>query len=67
VKALREQGGFDTIRGDLRLRRALDEVVNGVKRIPLSLAQAREQLWTPEKEKGGTKMNIWTPGSEEGR
>jgi trigger factor len=67
VKTLRERGGFDTIRGDLRLRRALDEVVNGVKRIPLSLAQAREQLWTPEKEKGGTKMNIWTPGSEEGR
>jgi hypothetical protein len=22
-------------------------------------------LWTPEKEKTGTKMNIWTPGSEE--
>jgi trigger factor len=67
VKTLRERGGFDTIRGDLRLRRALDEVVKGVKRIPLALAQAREQLWTPEKEKGGTKMNIWTPGSEEGR
>jgi trigger factor len=67
VKTLRERGGFETIRGDLRLRRALDEVVKGVKRIPLALAQAREQLWTPEKEKGGTKMNIWTPGSEESR
>jgi len=38
-----------------------------VKRIPVELADAREKLWTPEKEKEGTKMNIWTPGSEETR
>jgi len=31
------------------------------------LAAARDKLWTPEKEKEGTKMNIWTPGSEETR
>ena len=31
------------------------------------LANAREKLWTPEKEKGGTGMKIWTPGSEEKR
>jgi trigger factor len=67
VESLRKGGAFDTIRGDLRLRRALDEVVDGVRRIPLELARAREKLWTPEKEKGGTEMKIWTPGSEEGR
>jgi len=38
-----------------------------VKRIPVELAAARDKLWTPEKEKEGTKMNIWTPGSEEAR
>jgi hypothetical protein len=36
-----------------------------VKPIAVELAQARERLWTPEKEKGGPAMKIWTPGSEE--
>jgi trigger factor len=66
VGAIRESAGFEQLRGDLRLRKALDEVVGGVKRIPVELARAREKLWTPEKkEKAGAKMNIWTPGSEE--
>jgi trigger factor len=63
--ALRESGGYEQLRGDLRLKKALDEVVAGVRRIPLELARAREKLWTPEKEKGGGEMKIWTPGSEE--
>jgi trigger factor len=67
VRALREHGTFESLRGDLRLRRALDAVAEGVKRIPVDLARAREKLWTPEKEKAGPKMNIWTPGSEEAR
>ncbi len=62
---LRERGTFESLRGDLRLRKALDEVVAGVKRIPVELAAAREKLWTPEKEKASSGMNIWTPGSEE--
>jgi trigger factor len=65
IRLLRERGGFDRLRNDLRMRKALDEVVSGVKRIPVELAKAREKLWTPEKEKGGTGMKIWTPGSEE--
>jgi trigger factor len=64
---LRESGGFEQLRGDLLMRNALDEIAAGVKRIPLELAHAREKLWTPEKEKGGTGMKIWTPGSEEKR
>ena len=63
--AMRERGGIDQLRGDLRLRKAVDEVVGGVQRIPVELAKARERLWTPEKEKGTTGMKIWTPGSEE--
>ena len=66
-RLLQENGGYERIRADLRLKRALDEIVAGVKRIPVELAAARDKLWTPEKEKEGTKMNIWTPGSEEAR
>jgi trigger factor len=66
-RLLRENGGYERIRADLRLKKALDEIVAGVKRIPVELAAARDKLWTPEKEKEGTKMNIWTPGSEEAR
>ena len=66
-RLLQENGGYERIRADLRLKKALDEVVAGVKRIPVELAAARDKLWTPEKEKEGTKMNIWTPGSEEAR
>ena len=67
IQAMRERGGFEQLRGDLRLRKSLDTVVDGVKRIPVELAHAREKLWTPEKEKGGSGMKIWTPGSEEPR
>ena len=66
-RLLQENGGYERIRADLRLKKALDEIVAGVKRIPVQLAAARDKLWTPEKEKEGTKMNIWTPGSEEAR
>lgn len=65
LEAMRVRGGYEQLRGDLRLRKALDLVVEGVGRIPVELAKAREKLWTPEKEKGGSGMKIWTPGSEE--
>jgi trigger factor len=65
IEAMRERGGFEQLRGDLRLRAALDAIVAGVKRIPVELAKARDKLWTPEKEKGGSGMKIWTPGSKE--
>jgi trigger factor len=64
--AVREGAGFEQLRGDLRMRKALDEVVAGVRRIPVELARAREKLWTPEKEKGPSETKIWTPGSEGG-
>lgn len=64
IAMMRERGGFEQLRGDLRLKKALDAVVAEVKRIPLDLAKAREKLWTPEKEKGGSGMKIWTPGGD---
>lgn len=63
VAQMREHGVWERLRGDLRLKKALDEVVAGVERIPLDLAAAREKLWTPEKEKAGSGVKLWTPGS----
>jgi trigger factor len=67
LATLRQHGALERLRGDLRLRKALDEVAAAVKRIPADVAAAREKLWTPEKEKPASGRNIWTPGSEEAR
>jgi hypothetical protein len=53
--------------GRLRLRAALDRVAAEVKPIPLEQAQAREAIWTPDKEKPAGETKLWTPGSEESR
>jgi trigger factor len=55
----------ESLKEDIRLRRALDRIVADVKRIPIELARAREQLWTPEKEKAVTDTKLWTPGQED--
>ena len=63
IERLRETGRFETLRDDLRLRDALDRVSAEVKRIPRELAEARESLWTPDKERPQTEAKLWTPGS----
>ena len=60
---LRESGRIETLRDDIRMRNALDKVASEVKRIPRELAEARDALWTPEKEKQATDAKLWTPGS----
>jgi trigger factor len=60
--ALRDSGRLETLRDDLRLRNALDRVAGEVKRIPKELADARESIWTPDKEKPPTETKLWTPG-----
>jgi trigger factor len=60
---LRESGRIETLRDDIRMRNALDRVASEVKRIPRELAEARDALWTPEKEKQQTDTKLWTPGS----
>jgi trigger factor len=59
--ALRENGRFESLREDLRLRQALDQVAADVKRIPLAQAEAREAIWTPDKENPPTETKLWTP------
>jgi hypothetical protein len=36
-----------------------------VKRISPDLAQARDKLWTPDKETAPTETKLWTPASKE--
>jgi trigger factor len=65
VEQVWESDSREALRSDLRLRSALDRVVTEVQRIPVELAQAREKLWTPEKEKTEPVAKLWTPGRKE--
>ena len=59
---LRENGRDAMLVEDLRARKAIELVAESAKPIPLEQAEAREQIWTPEKERkeaGG----LWTPQS----
>ena len=65
IQRLRDAGTFEDLREDIRLRAALDRIASEVKRIPVELAEAREAIWTPEKEKPDIPTKLWTPGSKE--
>ena len=55
----------ETLREDLRLKSALDKLVSEVKPISAELAEARDKLWTPDKENQEPEKKLWTPGSKE--
>jgi trigger factor len=57
------QGGADRVRDDIRLKRALDRVAAEVKPIAPELHEARESIWTPEKEQPAETPKLWTPGT----
>jgi trigger factor len=63
IEELWQHGRHEDLREDLRLRAALDKVAAEVKPIPLEQAQARESIWTPDKEKPDGETTLWTPGS----
>jgi trigger factor len=48
---LREAGRVEEIREDLAAREAMELIAAAAKPIPIEQARAREQLWTPEKER----------------
>jgi trigger factor len=60
---LRESGRDAMVREDIRIRRAIDVVAESAKPIPLEQAEAREKIWTPEKEREQAG-SLWTPDSE---
>ena len=59
------EGHQESLREDIRLRRALDRLAADVKPISTELAEAREKLWTPDKENTEPEKKLWTPGSKE--
>jgi trigger factor len=57
------RGGADRVRDDIRLKKALDRVAAEVKPIAPELHEARESIWTPEKEQPTETPKLWTPGT----
>ncbi len=67
---LRSAGRLDEVREDLAARQAIDLVSEAAKPIAMAQAQAREQIWTPDKgqaeteqapSEGGEASRLWTP------
>lgn len=61
LERLRQNGRDAMVREDLRAQRAIELVADSAKPIPKEQAEAREKIWTPEKDKE-EKSELWTPG-----
>jgi trigger factor len=67
LEDLRGAGRLDDVREDLAAREAIDVIASAATPIPLAQAQAREKLWTPEKDSEGASAageqpgKLWTP------
>jgi trigger factor len=64
LERLRETGRDDLLRDEVRMRQAVDVVADSAKPIPLEQAEARERIWTPEKEEESGEPapgELWTP------
>jgi trigger factor len=72
---LRDHGGWEALRQDMRLRKAVDHLIESATAIPMAQAEARERLWTPEDDrrkaaeatapaegKPAAAGKLWTPG-----
>jgi trigger factor len=62
LERIKDDGRDDALREDVAMRKAVDVLVDSAKPIPLDQAEAREKLWTPEKEQKEKPAQIWTPG-----
>jgi len=65
-KRLEQSGRIDVLKADVAVRKAVDLVAENAVPIPVEQAQARDKLWTPEKEEAGESPaggRLWTPGS----
>ena len=63
---LRDSGRLEEVREDLAARKAVELIAAKAKAIPVAQAQAREELWTPEKDKdeqdaAAQPGRLWTP------
>lgn len=65
LERLRANGRDELLRSELRLREAAELIARSAKPIPQGQAAAREQLWTPQKERAeGAEAGLWTPGDD---
>jgi trigger factor len=65
IEAFVAEGGADRVRDDIRMKKALDRIAADVKPIAPELHEARESIWTPEKDEPAEPAKLWTPGSKE--
>ncbi len=68
VATLRANDRLDQLRDDVAARQALERLVEATTAIPVEQAEARDALWTPDKESQseGSQSGsgeLWTPGS----
>ena len=63
LERLRRNGRDAMVREDIRARKAIELVASSAKAIPKEQAEAREQIWTPEKEREAAG-GLWTPGDD---
>ncbi|HEV2997464.1 MAG TPA: trigger factor [Solirubrobacteraceae bacterium] len=65
LQRLRDNGRLEELREDLAAREAIELIAAQAKPIPLEQAQAREKIWTPEKERQDAgedaPARLWTP------
>ena len=58
----REQGRDELLRDDIAMRKAVELLAEHATPIPIEQQEARDKLWTPEKEAAEKKSKLWTPG-----
>lgn len=68
MKELRKYDGVETLRDDLVMRKTVDMLIESSTPIPVALKEARDQLWTPEKDAPppAAAGELWTPDSPKG-
>jgi trigger factor len=64
LERAREHGRDELLRDDIAMRKAVELVAEHAKPIPIEQQEARNALWTPEKEASEKKSKLWTPGSD---
>jgi trigger factor len=63
---MRADGRDEMLREDIAMRKAVDLLVEHAKPIAAEQAEAREKLWTPEKEGAQKAGELWTPEGSKG-
>lgn len=65
LELIKDAGGIKQIENELKARKVIDELVSKAKPISIEAAEAKEAIWTPEKEEAEAPKGegLWTPGS----